>query len=485
MGLKFLLTKCRNRRESRQSFIPGNMFPGGCTGSLNSGYGFENKCEELLANSPASLLVSGVHFYNRCYGNWHIHMDVISLCCSSAWLWIIDTKRGLFASYTRFSGPAAKLRPTLQPSELESPPEKDPVEQILAHKLWIGFFIDNFEVVRHDSLVQLLLLGRMLQGTTKLPWKFSHHPATVGTFFTVILLGLKFYTCQYEGSLQKVRLGIQLLEDGIYRAALGWFAYEPEWFEHNHGNFPHIEAQSVNSFVRYLQNDPKALGGEYGGSFLDMDHCHPVWGPMENYAACKDKRKQLLLMLCQHEADRLEVWAQPVNYKPHDRVPLKDMKADWHSCLGNKVGFKGFAVPKETQEKVAKFSFHGHEEELRHDSVVIKQYLIMQHVEHSAGDLIHLFQWLLRYDPLERVTTRATLRHPFYTRNNLRNQLIKTDQVSILIRSLLLKQQKKSRTTSKNAKGAGKNEGSRKRDPERAADGRVSAKRACDEITSP
>ncbi|KAL7618354.1 hypothetical protein Lser_V15G01127 [Lactuca serriola] len=58
------------------------------------------------------------------------------------------------------------------------------------------------------------------------------------------------------------------------------------------------------------------------------------------------------------------------------------------------------------------------------------------------------------------------------------NQLIKTDQVNILIRSLLLKQQQKSGTTSKNAKGAGTNEGSRKRAPERAVDGRASAKRA-------
>ncbi|KAI3755590.1 hypothetical protein L1987_55394 [Smallanthus sonchifolius] len=57
--------------------------------------------------------------------------------------------------------------------------------------------------------------------------------------------------------------------------------------------------------------------------------------------------------------------------RPHDRVPLKDMKADWHSCLDNKVGFKGFAVPKDTQDKVAKFSFHGEPAELRHGSVVI------------------------------------------------------------------------------------------------------------------
>lgn len=26
--------------------------------------------------------------------------------------------------------------------------------------------------------------------------------------------------------------------------------------------------------------------------------------------------------------------------RPHDRVPLKDMKADWHACLDNPVGFK-------------------------------------------------------------------------------------------------------------------------------------------------
>ena len=26
--------------------------------------------------------------------------------------------------------------------------------------------------------------------------------------------------------------------------------------------------------------------------------------------------------------------------RPHDRVSLKEMKADWQSCLDNKVGFK-------------------------------------------------------------------------------------------------------------------------------------------------
>ena len=63
-----------------------------------------------------------------------------------AWLWTIDTKRGIFAHEVKYSGPAAKLRPQLAPGEPESLPEIDPVEQIMAHKIWVGFLIDRFEV---------------------------------------------------------------------------------------------------------------------------------------------------------------------------------------------------------------------------------------------------------------------------------------------------------------------------------------------------
>ncbi|XP_073289338.1 serine/threonine-protein kinase AFC1 isoform X1 [Primulina huaijiensis] len=45
------------------------------------------------------------------------------------------------------------------------------------------------------------------------------------------------------------------------------------------------------------------------------------------------------------------------------------------------------------------------------------QNLIMQHVDHSAGDLIDLLQGLLRYDPAERLKAREALGHPFLTRD--------------------------------------------------------------------
>lgn len=40
----------------------------------------------------------------------------------------------------------------------------------------------------------------------------------------------------------------------------------------------------------------------------------------------------------------------------------------------------------------------------------------MQHVDHSAGDLIDLLQGLLRYDPTERLGAREALMHPFFNR---------------------------------------------------------------------
>ncbi|VFQ95608.1 unnamed protein product [Cuscuta campestris] len=48
------------------------------------------------------------------------------------------------------------------------------------------------------------------------------------------------------------------------------------------------------------------------------------------------------------------------------------------------------------------------------------QNLVMQHVDHSAGDLISLLQGLLRYDPTERLTARQALHHPFFSRDRLR-----------------------------------------------------------------
>ncbi|KAG8371684.1 hypothetical protein BUALT_Bualt13G0113900 [Buddleja alternifolia] len=153
-----------------------------------------------------------------------------------AWLWTIDTKRGI-----RCSGPSAKLRPRLAPGEPESQPTKDPVEQIMAYM----------------------------------------HTACI-------------------------------------KASLGWFAHQPEWYDMNNNNF----AQSVSVFVNHLLNnrldatqlDQRSCLSDVlrnNSYVLQKDQCHPIWGQMENYAVGREKRRQLLLMVCHHEADRLEVLGIP------------------------------------------------------------------------------------------------------------------------------------------------------------------------------
>jgi len=45
--------------------------------------------------------------------------------------------------------------------------------------------------------------------------------------------------------------------------------------------------------------------------------------------------------------------------RPHDRVPLSEMKKDFTSCVPNKVGFKGFGIPAEKVNMKQSFTFNG------------------------------------------------------------------------------------------------------------------------------
>ncbi|XP_012287707.1 cytoplasmic aconitate hydratase isoform X2 [Orussus abietinus] len=57
--------------------------------------------------------------------------------------------------------------------------------------------------------------------------------------------------------------------------------------------------------------------------------------------------------------------------RPHDRVPVSDMKNDFKSCLSSKVGFKGFGLSPSKLDTEANFLYEGKEYTLRHGSVVI------------------------------------------------------------------------------------------------------------------
>jgi aconitate hydratase len=57
--------------------------------------------------------------------------------------------------------------------------------------------------------------------------------------------------------------------------------------------------------------------------------------------------------------------------RPHDHILMRNMQQDFRNCLDNKIGFKGFAIAKDKQAAVSKFTHEGKEHELRHGSLVI------------------------------------------------------------------------------------------------------------------
>ena len=57
--------------------------------------------------------------------------------------------------------------------------------------------------------------------------------------------------------------------------------------------------------------------------------------------------------------------------RPHDRVEMDGMQADFKACLSNAVGFKGFGIADEQLQTEANLQYKGENYALKHGSVVI------------------------------------------------------------------------------------------------------------------
>lgn len=77
--------------------------------------------------------------------------------------------------------------------------------------------LEILQVVKHTGSDQLLLITRMMQGSMQTPSHFSSHPAAAGSFFTLLLLGLKLCDCLRENGYCTGTFGANLLHDRIHR----------------------------------------------------------------------------------------------------------------------------------------------------------------------------------------------------------------------------------------------------------------------------
>ncbi|KAH9672113.1 serine/threonine-protein kinase AFC1 [Citrus sinensis] len=119
----------------------------------------------------------------------------------------------------------------------------------------------------------------------------------------------------------------------------------------------------------------------------------------------------ILIELCSGEAlfqthenlEHLAMMERVLGPLPHHMVIRADRRAEKYFRRGARLDWPDGATSRDSMRAVWKL--------LRLPN------LIMQHVDHSAGDLIDLLQGLLRYDPAERLKAREALRHPFFMRD--------------------------------------------------------------------
>lgn len=122
----------------------------------------------------------------------------------------------------------------------------------------------------------------------------------------------------------------------------------------------------------------------------------------------------ILVELCSGEAlfqthenlEHLAMMERVLGPLPQHMMHRADRRAEKYFRRGMRLDWPEGATSRESMRAVCKLPR--------------LQNLVMQHVDHSAGDLIDLLQGLLRYEPAERLKAREALRHPFFTRNSRR-----------------------------------------------------------------
>ncbi|KAK9157919.1 hypothetical protein Scep_004493 [Stephania cephalantha] len=123
----------------------------------------------------------------------------------------------------------------------------------------------------------------------------------------------------------------------------------------------------------------------------------------------------ILVELCSGEAlfqthenlEHLAMMERVLGPLPQHMVMRADRRAEKYFRRGVRLDWPEGATSRESMRAVWKLPR--------------LQNLVMQHVDHSAGDLIDLLQGLLRYEPTERLKAREALRHPFFTRDPRRS----------------------------------------------------------------
>ncbi|KAK6146951.1 hypothetical protein DH2020_017863 [Rehmannia glutinosa] len=151
----------------------------------------------------------------------------------------------------------------------------------------------------------------------------------------------------------------------------------------------------------YFKNLPKSSAIkliDFGSTtFEHQDHSYVV--STRHYRAPEGEA----LFQTHENLEHLAMMERVLGPLPQHIIMRADRRAEKYFRRGSRLDWPEGATSRESMRAVWKLPR--------------LQNLIMQHVDHSAGDLIDLLQGLLRYDPAERLKAREALGHPFFTRD--------------------------------------------------------------------
>eukprot|EP00898_Chlorokybus_atmophyticus_P009242 jgi/Chlat1/948/Chrsp108S01428 len=267
---------------------------------------------------------------------------------TDAWLWTVDQRTGLFCSKPDADGPVDQLRPKICPG--------------YASGASAGTREDY--VVRHSSPNEVALFYRLLVCTLHPSNHITPHPAACGSVFRLLNLALRF---SHDGvasgiTLPGGRRAATLLRDRAHRVGLDWFTVAPGFFEVQDVQVAAEEALSMERFLQCLAEDERLLRKASIDDLQLMSKTHPdayavsPTSPVLPFLSSTPKpdparvvaahavvalsdvdspgarhmRGSLLTLLCRHEAERLNTWADPrgedvgISALKLTRTPAKD-----------------------------------------------------------------------------------------------------------------------------------------------------------------
>eukprot|EP00850_Spirogloea_muscicola_P004369 SM000018S03734 [mRNA] locus=s18:1165042:1171898:- [translate_table: standard] len=308
---------------------------------------------------------------------------------AQALLWTQRACLGIFSCSAAACGPRAALRPQLTPGFPDTPPRRDPVEEFAVHHLWLSYIIDRLQVASGTTNEEVAAVERLVHVALQRPECLTRHPAASGAIFTFLQLALRLaMTSPVLSPLQ------DLLLEKVCRAGLEHFNGVPTWYEWPEHGRSALEAQPLLTFMKllprakYLQGSSNSKGTGFAQSILP-------------FSSRSTQYWELLLLLCTHEADRVDTWINPlkeVQGRPKSASPLSQQ---WQELVNTAWSVD----PKLALSLPVRFPFVGavragvetHVQAtpdlVRHLAAAVPYLVTEETVRQDAGQLQHLAWW--------------------------------------------------------------------------------------------